>query len=75
MKDMVYQGTVFGPPLWNLFFADAQTAVATAGFRDIVYADDLNAYKVVDSTLNDDEVFRLTRNCQAALHRWGAANQ
>eukprot|EP00969_Alexandrium_andersonii_P293503 12973370-Alexandrium_andersonii.AAC.1 len=27
MSDMVYQGTVFGPPLWNVFFADAKTAI------------------------------------------------
>eukprot|EP00969_Alexandrium_andersonii_P253832 11219189-Alexandrium_andersonii.AAC.1 len=46
-----------------------------AGFRDIVYADDLDACKVVDSALSDDEVFQLIRNCQAALRRWGSANQ
>ena len=42
LKKSVYQGTVLGPPLWNLHFSDAQVAVRNAGFSEVVFADDLN---------------------------------
>eukprot|EP00969_Alexandrium_andersonii_P173882 7686562-Alexandrium_andersonii.AAC.1 len=32
---MVYQGTVFGPSLWNLFFADARRAIHSSGFSEL----------------------------------------
>ena len=43
MANMVYQGTVFGPSLWNKFYADARDPIASSGFQEIVFADDLNA--------------------------------
>eukprot|EP00969_Alexandrium_andersonii_P334384 14776217-Alexandrium_andersonii.AAC.1 len=43
MPDMVYQGTVFGPSLRNLFFAAARRAIRSSGFSELVYVDDLNA--------------------------------
>jgi hypothetical protein len=51
IRDMVYQGTVLGPQLWNLFFEDACRAIQEFMFQEVVFADDLNAYKVVPSTL------------------------
>ena len=30
LKDMLYQSTVLGPPLWNIFYADARRAVNQA---------------------------------------------
>ena len=45
LMDMVFQGTVLGPPLWNLFFEDARTAVNEVFFTEYVYADDLNAFR------------------------------
>eukprot|EP00969_Alexandrium_andersonii_P193790 8560595-Alexandrium_andersonii.AAC.1 len=36
MRDMVYQGTVFDPPLWDVFFADARGAIVASGFSEIV---------------------------------------
>ena len=46
IRGMVYQGTVLGPQLWNLFFERAAAAINECTFEEIVYADDLNAYKV-----------------------------
>ena len=40
LRDMVYQGTVLGPPLWNIFFADARHVVPGLGFAETVFADD-----------------------------------
>ena len=45
LKNMVFQGTVLGPTLWNLFYEDARRAVHETGFEEIVYADDLNGFK------------------------------
>ena len=32
MQDMVFHGTVWGPPLWNVFYVDAKHAIQAAGF-------------------------------------------
>ena len=45
LQNMVYQGTVLGPSLWNAFFEDARNAINITKFIEIVFADDLNAYR------------------------------
>ena len=45
LLNMVFQGTVLGPSLWNAFFEDARTPINAERFIEIVFADDLNAYK------------------------------
>ena len=74
MRDMVYQGTVFAPPLWNLHFADAERAMFKSSFEHAVYADDLNAFKVEMSSKSDAHMFEDMRDCQRNLHVWGEAN-
>ena len=44
LKNMVFQGTVWGPTFCNLFYADAEKPVKEAGFTEVVFADDLNAF-------------------------------
>ena len=46
LMDMVYQGTVTGPTLWNSFFEDARQSLNDCLYTEVVYADDLNAYRV-----------------------------
>ena len=46
LRDMVFQGTVTGPTLWNLFFGDSREAINECFYTEVVYADDLNAYRV-----------------------------
>ena len=75
IKDMVFQGTVLGPQLWNLFFADAAAAIREFMFFEMVYADDLDAYKIVPSSTGDDEAMRMMDKAQTELHKWGAANR
>ena len=74
LRDMVFQGTVWGPPLWNLFFGDSERPVHKTGFEPIVYADDLNAIKVLDSDIENEQALLEGRRCQEELHRWGRAN-
>ena len=75
LVDMVFQGTVWGPPLWNAFYKDARRAVRDAGFEEEVYADDLNAYKAFPTAVKNEELFEEGRRCQEKLHKWGRANQ
>ena len=46
LADMVFQGTVWGPPLWNTFYEDARKAINEMMYTEIVYADDLNAFRL-----------------------------
>jgi hypothetical protein len=75
LKDMVYQGTVWGPTLWNIFYEDARRAILEWLFTAIVYADDLNAYRIFVSTPPNANIEKLMTSCQRELHQWGRANQ
>ena len=75
LSNMVFQGTVWGPLLWNLFYEDAATPVREAGFEEAVYADDLNAFKEVPVRVDNSEALERAKDCQLRLHAWGRANQ
>ena len=75
MSDMVYQGTVWGPPFWNIFCADASNVLRLLNFIEIFYADDLNAFKAYDMSIPDYYILDELRSAQINLHRWGEANQ
>ena len=42
LHNMVFQGTVLGPLLWNICYADSSVAVQACSFTEAVFADDLN---------------------------------
>ena len=46
-----------------------------AGFTEVVFADDLNAFKAFDLATSNEEVQTAAKNCQKNLHSWGRANQ
>jgi hypothetical protein len=75
IQDMVFQGTVLGPQLWNLFFEDAAAAINEYFYEEVIFADDLNAYKVVPSTVTDEKAMESIGKVQEELHEWGLANQ
>ena len=75
LEEMVFQGTVFGPPLWNFHFADARHAINKIGFQEIVFADDLNAYKAFAANTEHAILETEMQKCQAELHKWGHGNQ
>eukprot|EP00959_Pyramimonas_sp_CCMP1952_P186015 3889550-Pyramimonas_sp.AAC.1 len=74
MTNMIYQGTVFGPPLWNIFFHDAAAAVRQGGFQELVFADDLNAVKAYPGATSNACILNNLSECQLLLHSWGQAN-
>ena len=75
LTDMVYQGTVLGPLLWNLFFGDAKLPIRLARFIEIIFADELNAYRFFKNKVNQGTILRTAKNSQTKLHTWGRANQ
>ena len=75
LKDMIYQGTVWGPWLWNLFYEDARLALLVHEFQESVFADDLNAFRAFPLQTPNHDLFIASQTCQAELHSWGAANQ
>ena len=75
LANSVFQGTVLGPPLWNLFYADARYVVRGEGYTETVFADDFNCWTAFCNDVKEfDGVISLSR-CQSRLHAWGGANQ
>ncbi len=75
LQNSVYQGTVLGPPLWNIHYADSTRAVEAEGFTEVIFADDLNCSKAFSATTPESEIRRQLQRCQKSLHRWGSANR
>ena len=61
--------------LWLIFFADAAGAINEADFREIIFADDLNAYRRYLESAWNSTLMRHARKCQQQLHDWGKPNQ
>jgi hypothetical protein len=74
LSDMTFQGTVWGPALWNLFFSNAPLAVRRCGFKEVIFADDLNAFREFANNISNDFILTQLKRCQFELHEWGAAN-
>jgi hypothetical protein len=75
LTDAVFQGTVWGPPLWNAFYEDARKAIHEVFYEEITFADDLNSYRMFPGTTPNDKIIRSMKACQTELHSWGKANQ
>ena len=52
----------------------ARLAIHEYFFQDVVYADDLNAYRIVPPDTGNDIIKTCVCNCHQELHRWGLAN-
>lgn len=75
LSNMVFQGTVSGPSLWNSYYADANRAVESCEYTGTVFADDLNCFKVFDGSIGNRYIYSESKRCQQALHVWGRANR
>ena len=79
LANSVFQGTVLGPPLWNTFFGDARRALACKGFKESVFADDLNTWKAFlvsrHAGAPHEALLAELSAVQTEPHLWGAANQ
>jgi len=75
LTNMVYQGTVLGPPLWNSYFADARLVAEAEGLDDTFFADDLNLFRAFPTSTANDLITNSLEEGQAAVHTWGVKNQ
>ncbi len=73
--DQVFQGTVLGPPSWNVFFADVAEVVRACSFKEDLFADDLTCEKKIPTSRTDEAVFEELRQCQREVHQWGVCNR
>ena len=74
LTNQVYQGTVWGPPLWNAFFASVLEAASKDGFTGYGFADDLNSFKAYKESASNMDILDDLGQCQTNIHDWGAAN-
>ena len=56
LQNMIFQGTVLGPWLWNVYFADVHEAAARNGACERKFADDLSVSKDYARTVANEEV-------------------
>jgi hypothetical protein len=75
ISNTVFQGTVLGPPLWNLFFADVIAPAESTGGAGKMFADDLNVFQEFDLTQTNEEMTRTMQSCRAEVHKWGRKNR
>ena len=74
LHNQVYQGTVWGPNLWNAFFGDVQKVVRDAGVSPLAFADDLNCHVISEKDVHNATVMGKLIDCQQQVHSWGRAN-
>ena len=75
LNNIIYQGTIQGPWLWNLFYEDARMALLVHHFLEIAFADDLNAFRAFPLATPNASVMAVNNACQVELHALGKANQ
>ena len=69
LRTMIYQGTVWGLWLWNIFYEDVRVALQVCEFREIVFADDLNAYRAFPIATPTAVLIAEAKTCQNELHK------
>ena len=75
LSNIVFQGTVWGPPFWNAFFNDSASVLRQLGFCVVVYADDYNAFQVYQRRATSLLILCELREFQRELQKWGRGNQ
>ena len=75
IEDKVFQGTVLGPPLWNVFFRDIDDTILQCLFRISKFADDLIAYRNYCGKTSNVQIEADLKSCQQACHHWGVARR
>ena len=75
LADMVFQGTVLGPSLWNTFFADVTHDIAAPRQDFQLFADDLSVLASCSLEVSNAILLESLTETQRRTHRWGVKNQ
>ncbi len=85
LANSVFQGTVLGPPLWNVYYADSSAPLRKCGCTETTFADDLNCWKAFRKVPRPagmqgplpthGPMLAELRGAQRELHLWGDANR
>ena len=75
LTDMVFQGTVLGPSLWNAFFGDIAEHVPEGSQLINLFADDLTVMTHAPQHVNDSVILEELKETQSRTHDWGRRNQ
>ena len=72
LNDTVFQGTVLGPPLWNIYFSGI--ASVTHG-EEQTFADDLNVFRQYKKSCSDKQIYANLAQQQKKIHAWGKSRR
>jgi hypothetical protein len=75
ITDQVFQGSVWGPTLWNLFIADVENPIRSHGWLPILYADDLTAVAAFKQSDSEDSIREAGRIVAEEAPCWGRARR
>ena len=75
MSNQVYQGTVLGPSLWNIYFAPIGRRIQANCFQYSLYADDLISFLSIPNEVDTEDATIIMENVQSSIHKWGAEQQ
>ena len=75
LQNMIFQGTVWGPSLWNVFFSDVHAPAEHTGGRERRFADDLSVSKSFERSVANEEILADLQECQASVLAWGDLNR
>ena len=64
IANTVFQGTVLGPPLWNVFFSDVTQPAASTGGSPSLFADDLSVVRKLDRLDENSDIILSLRTLQ-----------
>ena len=74
-RNIVFQGTVLGPSLCHIFFADIHEPAERNGAKERRFANDFSISKLFARTISNDDVLQDLRLSQCNIHAWGVRNQ
>ena len=75
LQNTIFQGSVLGPLLWNLFFSDVSVAVRAVQAEEKIFADDLNAFRDFPLETRDFQIDENMLACQHSVHEWGKSSR
>ena len=75
IQDEVFQGTVLGSPLWNVFFRSVDEPITARTFQKAKFADDLTAFKNYESSTSNARIDIELKKVQKDVHAWGVLNR